>query len=290
MDISTARLAELHAHTTFSDGSLTPEELVGKAIAIGLAALAVTDHDIIAGVAPARRVAEGHDLEIVAGLEFSAELDGHEIHVLGLFVDDENERLIAATHDARGFRKTRAEAIVDRLSGLGVHVDFAQVEATTAGGSLGRPHIAQAIVDINAAKTLDEAFRRYIGVGRPAFVPKPTLSSVEVIDVVHAAGGVAILAHPASSRVDDDTIERLADHGLDGFEVRHPKHNAKAERRLRALIEKTGMLPSGGSDFHGPRRGRTALGAKAVPLDWLEALREAAATHRNAAVSAKDTT
>ncbi len=250
--ISTARLAELHAHTTFSDGSLTPEELVREAIALRLAALAVTDHDIISGIAPARRVAEGHDLEIIAGLEFSASLDGHEIHVLGLFIDDESERLTAATHQARDFRKTRAEAIVERLSGLGVHVDFAHVEAASAGGSIGRPHIAQALVDSNATKTLDEAFRRYLGIGRPAFVPKPTLSSVDVIDVVHAAGGVAILAHPASSRVTDDTIERLADHGLDGFEVRHPKHSAKTETRLRALIEKTGLLPSGGSDFHGP--------------------------------------
>ena len=210
--------------------------------------------------------------------------------MLGLFVDDENERLIAATRDSRGFRKTRAEAIVERLSGFGVHLDFAHVEAAAAGGSLGRPHIAQVLVDTNAAKTLDEAFRRYIGVGRPAFVPKPTLSSGDVIDVVHAAGGVAILAHPASSRVDDETIGRLADQGLDGFEVRHPKHTAATERRLRALIEKTGLLPSGGSDFHGPRRGRTALGAKAVSLDWLEALRKAAAAHRNAAVSAKDVT
>lgn len=274
--------AELHSHTTFSDGTLTPQELVEEAHRLGLAALAVTDHDIVGGVAPAREAARSLELEIIAGVEFSSNIDDHEIHVLGLFVDEENDELVASTVRSRQFRRERANDIVARLNDLGVEVDFETVEAACMHGAIGRPHIAQALVEHGATATVDEAFQRFIGVGRPGFVPKPTLDADEVIDVVHRAGGVAILAHPASSRVDDDEIRTLVALGLDGFEVHHPKHSPAARKRLAALIDDLGLLPSGGSDFHGPGAGRTRLGAHAVPLAWLEALRAASADRRAA--------
>lgn len=229
---------------------------------------------------PAREAVASRALEIVAGVEFSTNLDDHEIHVLGLFVDDANEELVAATRRSRQFRHDRATDIVSRLHDLGVEVDFETVEAACLHGAIGRPHIAQALVEHGATRTVDEAFRRFIGVGRPAFVPKPTLAAAEVIGVVHRAGGVAILAHPASSRVDDGKIRELAGLGLDGFEVQHPKHGAKARKRLRTLIDETGLLPSGGSDFHGPGVGTTKLGTHAVPVEWMEALRDGAMRHR----------
>ncbi|MGD8328152.1 MAG: PHP domain-containing protein [Acidobacteriota bacterium] len=274
------RKAELHAHTTFSDGTLRPEQLVDEAVRAGLAALAITDHDIVEGVAPARAAAAAHDLEIVPGVEFSSNFEEREMHILGLFIDDENAQLVASTHRSRAFRRERAGDIVERLNDLGVAVDLCDVEAASSRGAIGRPHIAQAIVEHGATRTVDEAFHRFIGVGRPAFVPKPTLHAAEVIAVVHSAGGVAILAHPASSRVHPDQIRALAELGLDGFEIQHPKHSSSTRKKLSRLIDDTGLLPSGGSDFHGPGAGRTKLGEHAVSLAWMEALRAAARQRR----------
>jgi predicted metal-dependent phosphoesterase TrpH len=286
--ISTRGLAELHTHTTYSDGTLAPEQLVDQAAAAGLAALAITDHDIVTGVGPARRAAAGLALELVAGIEFSCNLDGREIHVLGLFIDENSAQLVEATERSRDFRRQRAAEIVERLHELDLPIELAAVEAVVGEGSIGRPHIAQALLDHGAVATLDEAFRRYIGVGRPAFTPKPTLGAEEVIGVVHRAGGVAILAHPASSRVREEEILQLAGLGLDGFEVIHPKHSTEASAWLRDLIQRTGLLPSGGSDYHGPGGGTTRLGEHAVSIDWLEALRAAAARLRTSTTSSKD--
>ncbi len=281
--------AELHAHTIHSDGVLTPEELVAEAERVALAALAVTDHDIVGGVAPARAAARGLDLEIVAGIEFSTNLGDHEIHMLGLFIDETDDGLLECARQSRRFRHQRAGEIVGRLNDLGVGVEFSAVEAAAGNGSIGRPHIARALVEHGAAATLDEAFRRFIGIGRPAFVPKPTVGAKEVIRVVHRAGGVAILAHPASSRVRREEIHDLVGLGLDGFEVRHPKHTSSTRKKLGSLIEEMGLLPSGGSDFHGPGVGTTELGEHAVPVEWLEALRKAAAEHRAQGLSTEET-
>jgi len=284
--ISTRRSVELHTHTTFSDGTLAPAELVKEAIAAGLEALAVTDHDIVDGVAPAREAARGHEIEIVGGVEFSTNLDNHEIHVLGLFIDETDEGLQAAARTTREYRRQRAREIVGRLRDLDLSIDFESVEAASGHGSMGRPHIAQALVSHCVVETLDEAFGRFIGVGRPAFVPKPTLNANLIIDVVHRAGGVAILAHPASSRVQEGQIRLLAEIGLDGFEVEHPKHSTSASTKLRKLANTTGLLPSSGSDYHGA--GGTKLGQHGVRRACFEALRDAAESHRLAAASTKD--
>ncbi len=276
---------------------LSPQQLVAEAHLVGLAALAVTDHDIVDGVAPARTAARdlgleldlAIGLEIIAGVEFSTNLHGHEIHVLGLFIDDANAELIAATVQSREFRYQRANEIVERLNRLGHDIDFCTVEVAAGNGSIGRPHIARALVQHGVAKSADEAFRHLIGIGKPAFVPKPTLEATVVIGSVHGAGGVAILAHPASTRVGEEQIRELAALGLDGFEIQHPKHSASARRKLSALIDKLGLLPSGGSDFHGPGSGRTKLGTHAVPLHTMEALREASLTYRHPPASTEET-
>ena len=246
-----------------------------------LTALAITDHDIVSGVAPARASALDLDLEIVAGVEFSTNLENHEIHMLGLFVDDANDELIKCTDQSRRFRRQRAIEIVERLNSLGIDVEFTAVESAAGCGSIGRPHIAKAIVEADEkTDNVNEAFRRFIGIGRPAFVPKLTVGAEEVISVVHRAGGVAILAHPASSRVQPDQIGALAELGLDGFELVHPTYTSNARKKFKRLIDDMGLLPSGGSDFHGPPVGTSRLGEYAVSLQWLEALREAATSHR----------
>ncbi|MFQ5743443.1 MAG: PHP domain-containing protein [Acidobacteriota bacterium] len=274
-----AARAELHTHTTYSDGSLTPRRLVEGAEIAGLEALAVTDHDTVAGVAEAKSVAQGLRLELIAGLEFSANIEDKEVHLLGLFVDVTCGTLLAATERARAYRRDRAQQIVVKLNDLGLDLDFSIVEDEAGAGSIGRPHIAAALVRRGFVNSVNSAFHRYLGIGCAAFVPKPTLHAQEVIGIVHAAGGVTVLAHPGSSRVSDESIGALAAWGLDGFEVRHPKHKMEQEAHLRKLIKQTGLLPSGGSDYHGPGSGRTALGSYAVPLVWLEALRSRAARH-----------
>lgn len=274
----TAR-AELHSHTTYSDGMLSPAELVRAAQRLGLVALAVTDHDTVAGVAPARRAATRASLELIAGIEFSSNQEGKEVHVLGLFIDETETTLAEAVERSSAYRRQRGRHIVERLDDLGVQVDPGSVDRIAGDGSVGRPHIARALVEAGHTGSVEEAFRRYIGIGRPAYVPKPTLPASEVVDVIHTAGGVALLAHPGSSRVSDEMIVALVETGLDGFEIYHPKHGKDQQARLEALCRRLEVLPSGGSDFHGPGAGHTRLGEHAVPLAWVEGLRERAATY-----------
>lgn len=273
--------AELHSHTDRSDGSLSPEELVAAARETGLVALAVTDHDTMAGVAPARQAAADTSLELIAGIEISSHIDDKEVHILGLFVDEGSRALRRVAARNRDHRRTRGRAIVGRLADEGVELDADALEARAQGGSLGRPHIAAALVEAGHVESFDEAFRRYLGIGRPAFVAKETVPAVEAIEAVHRAGGVAILAHPASSRVPEDKIALLAGAGLDGCEISHPKHSRRQQNELRLLASRLGLLPTSGSDFHGPGRGDTPLGAHAAPLEWLEALRDRAHRYRD---------
>ena len=246
---------------------------------MGLAALALTDHDTIEGVAPARAAAAERRLEFVPGIEFSSNIDGKEVHILGIFIDDGSDLLGAAAAQARQHRRERAGEIAATLTELGQPLDFASIEQIAGSGSMGRPHIAGAMVEQGLVDTVDAAFRRYLGVGRPAYVPKPTLPADRVIEVIHAAGGISLLAHPGSSRVEEESIATLVDLGLDGIEVQHPKHRPHQVRALKSMTNRLGLLPSGGSDFHGPG-GRTPLGSHAVPLEWLEALRRRADEYR----------
>lgn len=246
----------------------------------GLAALAITDHDTLAGVGPARRAASGTSLELIAGIEISSHVGDKEVHILGLFVDDGSEALQRLAAHNRDRRRVRGEAIVTLLADEGIDLDIDAVEAQAGGDSLGRPHIAAALREAGHVNSLDEAFRTYLGIGRPAFVAKETVAAFEAIEVVHRAGGVAVLAHPGSSRVRDRTIAALAEAGLDGCEIAHPKHNRRQRRTLRLLADRLGLVPTSGSDFHGPGRGDTPLGAHAVSMDRVEALRDRARRHR----------
>lgn len=252
---------------------------MAAAAAEGLAALAVTDHDSVEGVPQAREAARGVDLELVGGVELSSSFRGREIHLLGLFVQERTAELVTATERSRLHRRHRVEEIIQRLHGLGVDLDPETVDKIAGPGSVGRPHVAAALVGEGWASSLDEAFRSYLGLGRPAYVPKPTLPAEELVEVIHRSGGVAVLAHPGSSRIPDEDIVALARADLDGLEIRHPKHSPDQERHLATLAKRLGLLPSGGSDFHGRGSDDTPLGTHAVPMEWLERLRSRAATY-----------
>lgn len=235
--------------------------------AIGLAALALTDHDTVDGLAEATEAGRLEGVRIVPGVELSAVEDDSETHVLGLHLRDVGA-LEIRLRELRSMRLGRAERIVMRLNELGVRISFDDVLAQAGSGALGRPHVARAMVNEGWATDLRDAFDRYLGNGRAAFVPKERLAMSEAIAMIHGAGGLAILAHPGQAGT-RGRIESLVSLGLDGVEVRHPSHSSEDAARLAALVDHFALVPSGGSDWHGLSEGNRVLGGMQVPADWL---------------------
>ena len=266
-EAETPRFVDLHAHSTASDGAATPSEFVSAARQAGLAAVALTDHDTVAGVRSA--VAEGERLgvRVIAGVELSAVDASGETHLLGLHLRD-FDALDARLAELRDMRRTRAERIVQRLNALGVRVTMDDVLAQAAGGAIGRPHVARALIANGWAGDIRAAFDRYLAAGRPAYVAKERLSIADAIAMVHRAAGLAVLAHPGSAAT-AERVKGLAAVGLDGVEVRHPSHDEAEIARILSLTERLGLVPSGGSDWHGQSEGARALGSMRVPATWL---------------------
>jgi predicted metal-dependent phosphoesterase TrpH len=272
---------ELHAHTHFSDGALSPAELVALAAERGLTALAITDHDSVDGVPPALAAAEALRTarpegaaappEIVAGIEISSALEGLDVHVLGYFVDWRSQALASRLGRFRDERRARARAILDRLAGLGVPIAEEEVFASAGPGVVGRPHIAHALLRAGHVPTIDMAFQRYLGTRGSAFVPRPAFHSGEAVRMIRDAGGAAVVAHPASLAT--RLVEQLAGAGLAGIEVWHPQHGIATQRRWREVARALDLVASGGSDFHGPHRG-VGLGEMPVPERALAELRQ----------------
>jgi predicted metal-dependent phosphoesterase TrpH len=263
-----ARFVDLHSHSTASDGALPPAAVVAAAGAAQLAALALTDHDTMAGVAEAQAAGAALGLRIVPGVELSALHMEREIHLLALHVEPSDALEAELTHFRAG-RVRRAEEMVSRLRELGAAVTMDAVLAHAGRGAIGRPHVARALVDSGVVREQREAFDRYIGNGRPAFVAKEPLYAADAIDLVHAAGGIAVFAHPGR----DGTramIEPLVGFGLDGLEILHPSQSGEDMARLGALADHFGLVSSGGSDWHGTTDGFRTLGQMHVPWSVLE--------------------
>ncbi|MBC7790696.1 MAG: PHP domain-containing protein [Anaerolineae bacterium] len=263
-----ARYIDLHLHSTASDGTHTPAAVVAAARAADLTAVALTDHDSLAGVPEAREAGTALGIRVVCGVELSATEGERETHVLGLHLSNPSE---IESHLAtfRASRRDRAERIVQTLNGIGVYLSFESVLEVANGGAIGRPHIAKAMVASGWARDVRDAFDRYLGNGRPAFIPKYRFGISDSIQLIHRAGGLAFLAHPG---VDGTRarLETLAAMGLDGVEVRHPGHHAHDTARLATLTSHFGLLATGGSDWHGSAEGPRALGCMRVPYEWLE--------------------
>lgn len=264
---------DLHTHTVFSDGQLTPEALVELAVEKRLAALAITDHDAVDGIAFARAAARGR-IEIIPGIEVSTSLDGLDLHVLGFFIDPEDAALAARLRRFRRERVDRVRAIARRLETLGVRVDAEAVLENAGPGVVGRPHVAAALLATGQVKSMDDAFKRYLGQRAEAFVPRPAFHPAEAISMIAEAGGVSVLAHPGAY-VPDGLIRDLVASGLDGVEVWHPQHGPALVRRYHALATRLDLVESGGSDYHGPGR-HTELGGMRVPAGVLRRLKDAA--------------
>ena len=267
------RRVDLHAHTTFSDGLLTPEALVARAIEKRLAALAVTDHDTLEGI-PRARAAAGAGLELVPGIEMSTSFEGADLHILGYYINPEHGPMRERLTEFQEERRQRALAIVARLRELGKPVDLDEVLRLAGPGVIGRPHVAEAMVQAGLVSDFDEAFELYLGAQAPAYVPRPAFSPREAIALIHAADGVSVLAH-AGSQMPDSVIERLHGSGLRGIEVWHPQHGGATVRRYLALAQRLGLLTTGGADFHGDHRS-VGLGDMPVPISVLDPLKRAA--------------
>jgi predicted metal-dependent phosphoesterase TrpH len=233
----------------------------------------VTDHDSVDGIAPALAAAETR-LELVPGIEISSAFEGLDLHILGYFVSPESPALRERLTKFREERRQRALAIVERLASLGVPVSADAVFAAAGPGVVGRPHVAQALLKAGHVLSIDVAFQKYLGARGSAFVPRPEFHSVEAVRVIREAGGVAVLAHPGL--VARRMVETLAEAGLAGLEVWHPQHNPAAQKRWFDVARELGLVPSGGSDFHGPHRG-AGLGDMPVPERSLDDLRARAA-------------
>ena len=262
------RFVDLHTHSTASDGTLPPEQVIAAAARCGLAALALTDHDTIDGVRPARDAAEQVGIRVIAGVELSAFDEDREIHVLALHLSnlDALEKRLA---ELRASRHVRAAKIVEKLNALGVPLTLDEVLQQANGGAVGRPHVARALIARGLVPDFREAFMRYLGNNGSAFVAKERLSIQDAIGIAHEAGAIAIWAHPSDGGR-RERLEPLVAAGLDGLEIRHPSHSSEDMKRLQALTDFFGLVPSGGSDWHGATDGPRRLGMMNVPSQWLE--------------------
>lgn len=261
-------LVDLHMHSTASDGSRAPGDVVREAHRVGLAAIALTDHDTLDGLAEAEQVGAELGVRIVRGIELSAVENDVETHILGLHLSDTREmeaQLIAL----REMRRSRAERIVRRLNELGVRIELSSVLDQAAGGAIGRPHVARAMIAEGWAVDFRDAFERYLGNGKAAYVAKDRLPVADAVSLIHRAGGIAVLAHPSHGGT-RERVEAFVREGMDGVEVRHPSHSSEDVARLMALVEHFGLVPSGGSDWHGASDGPRTLGCMRVPMEWLE--------------------
>ena len=267
-------MIDLHLHTTASDGALAPAALVARAAAAGITILAVTDHDTTGGLAEARAAANARGMRLVNGIEITAVEGSRDVHVLGYFFDPADPALRSFLKAQSEDRIRRVQEMAGQLAALGVAIDPAPIvqEGRATGRSVGRPHVAAALLAAGHVSTRDEAFDRFLENGRPAFIARRGASPDEVVGIISKAGGVASLAHPGLAGM-DRIIPRLRDSGLHALEVRHTDHDAATETRYRALAAALGCAVSAGSDFHDDTgRRRCALGEISLTADEFAAL------------------
>jgi len=277
----TSKWIDLHLHSTASDGQLTPVELMAQARQRRLSAVALTDHDTTAGLAQAAKAAAQLGVGFVPGIELSAEHQPGVMHLLGYFIDPDDDGLRQVCQRLVRARRQRNERIIERLTQLGCHLTMQQVLDLAAGEVVGRPHIARAMVAAGAVKNVKQAFVRYLAKGSPAYVSRDKLSAADAVAAITRAGGVVALAHPAqlgcrNQAELDLLIRRLTETGIHAIEVHHPDHRPEQTRLYMKLADRYGLAMAGGSDFHGPpdRNHRQGGFCKLrIPHEWLEQLR-----------------
>jgi predicted metal-dependent phosphoesterase TrpH len=268
---------DLHTHTEHSDGTFAPSEMVRLAAERRLDVVAVTDHDTTGGLDEAIAAGVGAGIEVVPGVELSAEHERTSVHVLCYWMDVENADLQAELRRLRDERFRRGEAMVEKLRELGFPITFERVREIAKGENIVRPHVAQAMVEAGIVHTEEEAFERWIADGRPAHVPKHALEPVDAVALIRGAGGLCVLAHPGmwgdQTSVPEELIEAMADAGMAGLEVDHTDHSPEQRDRYRKLAGRLGLIPTGGSDCHGTRYDPIRLGTSLCEPDGFSTFR-----------------
>jgi predicted metal-dependent phosphoesterase TrpH len=264
---------DLHMHSIHSDGGHSPAELLPMALSAGLSAMALTDHDTVSGIPELVEAARGSGIEIVTGVELSSSAGKSDLHILGYLFDPLDETLVRELERFQTGRRERVIEMVRILNGLGIEITLEDVLRQAAGGVLGRPHVAHALLEQGFVETFDEAFRKFLGQHARAFVPKPHFEPRQALELIRSAGGVPVLAHPGTANR-DELIPELADMGLAGIEAWHPKHNPVQVVEYRRLAAELGLVATGGSDFHGSIMGNVTVGISDVPAAVLAALRD----------------
>jgi len=265
--------ADLHIHTNFSDGLLSPEDMVRQAKKAGLTTIAVTDHDTVDGVARAIEEGAKVGVRVIPGIEFTTDVPEAEVHILGYFIDHKAEWLLELLKKIREDRVARLYKMLDKLGKLGIKIDPQEILTLVDLGSVGRPHVARALLSKGKVRSIQEAFDKYLDFGAPAYVAHFKLTPMEAIATIRKAGGVSVLAHPGVSDM-DGIITDLVSSGLMGIEVYYSKHTREQVNHYLQMTEKYGLLATGGSDFHGSVMRDVALGDIKVPDDVVNKIEE----------------
>jgi predicted metal-dependent phosphoesterase TrpH len=265
---------DLHLHSTASDGRLTAAEVVREAAGRGLSYLALADHDTVDGIAVAREAAKSFPgLKVIPAVEISTDIPQGEVHILGYFIDDTDPELLAQLERFKNSRLMRAQKMVAKLEGLGVHLDWPRVREIAGSSSIGRPHIAQAMLEKDYIPSFKEAFDRYLGHGKPAYVEREKMLPAEAVAIIVKAGGLPVLAHPLTTPDPEGLISELKPAGLVGLEAYYKDYTAEEVKRLVELARKHNLIATGGSDYHGIEpETETAIGGADVPLEAAERL------------------
>jgi predicted metal-dependent phosphoesterase TrpH len=266
--------ADLHLHTNFSDGTYTPEELTAQGKRLGFRALALSDHDTVEGCERMISACAAENIEFIPATELTAELDGHEVHLLGYFIDTSDAKLLIELARFQQVRQNRIREMVACIQKLNVPLREETVFEVANCRSPGRPHVARALVQAGLCANLDEAFERFLRKGKPAWVPKFKMSAEQAIDLIHSAGGLAVLAHPVLNNC-DELIPALVECGLDGLECYHTKHPWAVAEHYVKMAEQLGLLVTGGSDCHGVSKGRPLIGGIKLPYFRVERMKSA---------------
>jgi len=275
------KVADLHVHTNISDGTFSPEKAVGYAKLHGLDAIAITDHDTCAAITPAIMVAKDMGIEIIPGVELTAEVDDDEIHILGYFIDWQDSAFTKKLEELCRAREERAKEILRRLTEQGIELKYEELLeiAGYGNGSVGRLHIANLLYKKGKIACIRDAFAKYIGNNCPAYVKKFKLSPKEAADMIKSVGGVSVLAHPKTINTETkplrDIVKMLADEGIQGIEVYHSDHTKAEISKFNKLAVEYGLLITGGSDCHGLGKKEIMMGKVKVPYELVEELRDA---------------
>jgi len=269
------RLADLHIHTHFSDSTSSPEEVIEQAHENGLSCIAIADHDTIDGIQPTIEAGKKYDIEVIPGIELSSEINGKDVHMLGYLFDCENQEFVDRVKCIQNARVGRMREMIDKLKAMGIdNITLEEVCGLAQSDSVGRPHLAAILQEKGWVTNNQMAFNKYLADGASAFVPKFKQTPYEAIELIRKAGGVAVLAHPMLTKV-DELIPSFVEAGLGGIEVYYPNNADNIIHFYEGLVKKHHLVATGGSDAHGSIKRHTYVGKMKIPYDLVEKLKEA---------------